>query len=211
MILRPYLLCGLIAILAQLVEHAHGKGEVRSSILRDGSGTKGLAPVRLFCWLINKAALNASAFRAALLDYTAMEVIRLTAENIEQYLPQCLSLQRQLIKPDEVPNEELFLRTAGDERTCMLGLIEDQKLVGLGVIGLLTHPAHVTAHVDNIVVDDAYRGRGFFTVIMDALEAQAALWGADEITLTCSRPAVQPLYERREYKERETKYYRKKI
>ena len=146
-----------------------------------------------------------------MLDYSAMEIIRLTSENIEAHIQECLSLQRQLIRPEEIPNEELFLRTAADERTYMLGLIEDQKLVGLGVIGLLTHPAHVTAHVDNIVVDDAYRGRGFFTIIMDALEAQATQWGADEVTLTCSRPAVQPLYEKRDYEEKPTKFYRKKI
>ncbi len=140
-----------------------------------------------------------------------MEVIRLTVENIGAHLQDCLRLQRQLIKPEETPSEALFMRTAEDDRTYMLGLIEDEHLVGLGVVGCLVHPAHITAHIDNVVVDAAYRGRGYFTVIMGALEAQAAHWGADEVTLTCSRPAVQPLYLRRDYKERDTTCYKKKI
>lgn len=140
-----------------------------------------------------------------------MEIIRLTSENIEKYMSDCLNLQQQLIKPGEVPSETLFRQTAANKETYMIGLLEDDRIVGLGVIGLLIHPAHVTAHVDNIVVDDGYRGRGYFTSIMDELEAQAIRWGADEITLTCSRPLVQPLYVKRNYIERETKVYRKKM
>jgi ribosomal protein S18 acetylase RimI-like enzyme len=123
-----------------------------------------------------------------------MEIIRLHSENIEKYMQDCLNLQQQLIKPGEVASETLFIRTASSEHTYMLGLLEGGHIVGLGVIGLLVHPAHVTAHVDNIVVDAAFRGQGYFTIIMDALEAHALEWGADEITLTCSRPLVQPLY-----------------
>ncbi len=140
-----------------------------------------------------------------------MEVIQLNAVNISQFMEDCLRLQKQLIKPEDTPNEALFLRTAEDARTLMIGLLEDGHIVGLGVIGELIHPAHITAHIDNIVVDDAYRGRGYFTIIMDTLEAQAKAWGADEITLTCSRPPVWPLYLKRDYEERATKCFRKKI
>lgn len=140
-----------------------------------------------------------------------MEQIEINAENIGTHMADCLLLQRQLIKPTDTPKEELFLRTAEDEHTYMLGLLEDGHIVGLGVVGRLIHPAHITAHIDNVVVDDAYRGRGYFTIIMDALEAKAAAWGADEITLTCSRSAVQPLYVHRGFEERDTKCYRKKL
>ena len=140
-----------------------------------------------------------------------MEIIELTSENIDTYIADCILLQKQLLKPGETPNESLFYATASHEQTYMLGLLENERIVGIGVLGKLIHPAHRTAHVDNIVVDDAYRGRGYFTVIMDALEAKAQEWGADEVTLTCSRPLVQPLYEKRNYEERPTKYYRKKI
>lgn len=126
-------------------------------------------------------------------------------------MADCLQLQGQLIKPEQTPNEALFLKTAHDERTYMLGLVDNGHVVGLGVVGCLIHPAHITAHIDNIVVDSNYRGRGYFGVIMETLESQAAQWGADEITLTCSRPLVQPLYVKRGYEERDTKCYRKKL
>lgn len=114
-----------------------------------------------------------------------MELIELTAENIEQYLDDCLSLQRQLIKPEDEPRAELFKATANDGDTYMLGVLDSGRIIGLGVLGKLIHPAHITAHVDNVVVDVDERGKGYFTVIMDALEAKAKAWGADEITLTC--------------------------
>jgi GNAT superfamily N-acetyltransferase len=66
--------------------------------------------------------------------------------------------------------------------------------------------------IDNIVVHPEYRGRGLAREIMDALEYKAAEWGATQIKLTCSRPEVQAMYEKRGYQEKvSTKYYVKKI
>lgn len=140
-----------------------------------------------------------------------MELIEITETNIDSVMQDCLSLQKQLIKLGEAPNEDLLRRTATDEQTYMLGLVEAGHLRGLGVVGYLTHPVHITAYINNIVVDESYRGRGYFTTIMEALEKKARQWGADEIALTCSRPTVQPLYIKRGYEERDTKYYRKMI
>ena len=59
-----------------------------------------------------------------------MELIEITEANIDSVIDDCLALQGQLIKPAETPNEDLLHRTATDEQTYMLGLVEDGHLRG---------------------------------------------------------------------------------
>jgi ribosomal protein S18 acetylase RimI-like enzyme len=140
-----------------------------------------------------------------------MKLIALSPENIDQYLDDCVALQSHLVKPDESIDPQQMRKTAASADYFIAG-IEDDQVVGLGVVNKIIHPAGTNAYIDNIVVHPEYRGRGLAREIMDALEHKAAEWGATQIKLTCSRPEVQAMYEKRGYQEKvSTKYYVKKI
>jgi GNAT superfamily N-acetyltransferase len=136
-----------------------------------------------------------------------MQIIELTSENIETYLSDCLETQTYLIKPEEKVNEVLMRETAEDSHSYMIGVIVEDRLLGLGVISKLVHPVHKTGYINNIVVHPDARGQGLFSVIMDDLEAKAKDWGCDDLALTCSREQVQGMYEKRGYTEKNTKFY----
>lgn len=140
-----------------------------------------------------------------------MEIIELHKDNIRQHLIDCLDLQKQLLRPGEEPSADLFTLAAEDSHSYLIGVLEDEKIVGLGIVNRVVHPVHHTGFVNNIVVDEARRGRGLFTSIMNELERKVKEWGADELVLTCSRANVQPLYEKRGYHEHVTKFYQKEI
>ena len=142
---------------------------------------------------------------------TTMELIELTAENIDHYVDDCVHLQAYLVKPGTVIDPAQMRATASATHTYFIGLQEAGHLVGLGVVNQIVHPVRTDAYVDNIVVHPDFRGRGLFTVLMDALEAKGKAWGAGQVRLTCSRAQVQPLYEKRQYTEKPTKYYIKDI
>lgn len=140
-----------------------------------------------------------------------MEIIELTSENIDHYLEGCVAVQAHLVSdPDEVRPEQ-FRETAAAPYAYFMALLENEEVVGLGVVNKIVHPVRTNAYIDNIVVHPEFRGRGLFTVIMNELEQKAVSWGAEQTKLTCSRESVQPLYEKRGYREKDTKYYCKQL
>lgn len=136
-----------------------------------------------------------------------MEIIELTEDNIDQYLDDCMAVQQYLVKPDEPIKPEQLRATAAAESSHFVGLLEAGHIVGLGVVNQIVHPVRTNGYIDNIVIHPDFRGQGLFTLLMDALEDKAREWGAEQMKLTCSRETVQPLYEKRGYTEKETKYY----
>src|SRR5690606_38107678 len=141
-----------------------------------------------------------------------MNLIELTAENIEQHLNGCADVQQYLIAPSETVNREQIKATAIAPHSYFAALVEDGRVIGLGVVNKIVHPVRTDGYIDNIVIHPDYRGRGLFTLLMDVLEAKAKEWGAAQTKLTCSRPAAQPLYEKRGYAEKiDSKYYVKQL
>lgn len=140
-----------------------------------------------------------------------MELIELTGENIQMYLKDCLVLQAQLVSNPESIIAQRFIATAESVNSYFLCVIENEHAIAMGVLSLMPHPVDITGYVNNIVVDEKHRGKGLFKVVMDALEEKAKNWGCTDLALTCSRPGVQSLYEKRGYKHKETKFYLKDI
>ena len=140
-----------------------------------------------------------------------MELIEFTRENIQIYLEDCMDLQKQLVGDAGLIKAERFVATAESPNSYFLGVSENGHIIGMGVVSLLAHPVDITGYVNNIVVDEKERGKGLFGVIMNALEEKAIDWGCTDLALTCSRAAVQGLYEKRGYRQKETKFYLKDI
>ena len=136
-----------------------------------------------------------------------MEIIEFTESNIEQHLEQCVAIQKHLIKPGEPVNKTQFIETAKDSNTYFMAVANDGVILGLGVLGKIVHPVQTNAYINNIVVHPDARGQGLFSVIMDNLETKAKDWGCTRVDLTCSRPKVQGMYEKRGYIEKDTKFY----
>ena len=136
-----------------------------------------------------------------------MEIIELTESNINKYLDDCLELQSYLVKAGEPILAEQFKATAGNQQTYFIGVVDEGKLVGMGVINLIVHPVRTNSYVDNIVVHPDTRGKGLFSLIMNDLETKSKEWGCSRIYLSCSREAVQGMYEKRGYQEKDTKFY----
>lgn len=135
----------------------------------------------------------------------------MTEENIEQYLDDCIDCQTHLVKPGEPVEVEQMKATASSPSTYFIGILKDNRIVGLGVLNKIVHPVRTNAYVDNIVVHPDARGLGLFGLIMDNLEAKTTEWGATQVALTCSRAEVQGMYEKRGYIEKDTKYYTKQL
>jgi len=140
-----------------------------------------------------------------------MELIELTTENCDQYLDQCIEVQKHLVQSGETIDREQFIRTATAPHNYFVALIEEGQIAGLGVINKIVHPVRINGYIDNIVVHPDFRGRGLFTTLMNALEAKAIEWGAAQIKLSCSRVLAQSMYERRGYVEKDTKHYIKEL
>lgn len=140
-----------------------------------------------------------------------MEIIELTRENIETYLDECLEVQKYLVKSHEQIEADPFIETAKDDHSYFIGTLDDGRLIGMGVVSKIVHPVRSNAFVNNIVVHPDGRGKGLFGVIMDELEAKARAWGCAQVELTCSREAVQGMYEKRGYLKKETNFYIQKI
>jgi len=137
-----------------------------------------------------------------------MEIIELTSENIEQYVEGCLETQAHLVSDSSTITAELFQKAAADEAGYLITIIDNGRVMGLGIVNRISHPANVTGYINNIVVHPDARGKGLFKVIMNELERYAfEEWGCTDIALTCSREPVQMMYERRGYKAKDTKFY----
>lgn len=136
-----------------------------------------------------------------------MELKELTTENIDNYIDDCVALQKYLVSEGSDINPNQFRATAADTNSCLLGLFEDGQLAGMGVISKIVHPVATNGYVNNIVVSPDFRGKGYFSVLMDELETVARRWQCGRVDLTCSREGVQGMYEKRGYTNKETNFY----
>lgn len=137
-----------------------------------------------------------------------MKTIELSAENIQQYLNDCVMLQKYLLAEDALIDPSTFVATASDPHGYFLGVLDKkEKLLGIGLVSKVVDPVRIVGYVNNIVVHPDARGQGLFSVIMGELEQRAKEWGCTRMELTCSREAVQGIYEKRGYIYKDTHFY----
>jgi GNAT superfamily N-acetyltransferase len=136
-----------------------------------------------------------------------MQIVELNSQNINEYLPQCLGLQKHLVSEGTPVEEEQFIATAIEQNSYFVGLFEENTLAGMGVMSKIVHPVATNGYINNIVVSPDFRGKGYFSVIMDELERKAKEWKCVRVDLSCSRELVQKLYEKRGYMKKETNFY----
>jgi len=108
--------------------------------------------------------------------------------------------------------EELADIVASDASRLLMARV-DGHLVGSLTLVLFRIPTGVRAWIEDVVVDDAARGRGVGAALNQAALDLAARESATTVDLTSrpSREAANRLYQRLGFEERQTNVYRYKI
>ncbi len=88
--------------------------------------------------------------------------------------------------------------------------VDDGEIVGTLTLVVFRIPTGMRAWIEDVVVDDAARGRGGGEALTRAALAKAAVLGARTVDLSSrpSREAANRLYQRLGFEQRETNMYR---
>ena len=116
----------------------------------------------------------------------------------------------QLSSSSPPPDLELLDRIIADPSTTLLLARQDDLLVGMLTLAVFQTPTGVRAWIEDVVVDDAARGAGVASALVEVALDLAGAGGARTVDLT-SRPgreAANRLYLRLGFELRETNVYR---
>lgn len=100
-----------------------------------------------------------------------------------------------------------------DANAALVVARDGEKVVGMAILFTLARVDEVSGYVDDVVVDDAYRGQGIATALMKKLVEVARERGHKHLDLTSrpSREAANHLYQKIGFVKRETNPYRLKL
>lgn len=90
---------------------------------------------------------------------------------------------------------------------------DDEKIVGMAILYVHQGIDQITGHVDDVVVDEAHRGKGIATQLMNEVISLAKEKNLRQVELTSrpSREAANHLYQKLGFEKRETNPYRLKL
>ncbi|MHB8613833.1 MAG: GNAT family N-acetyltransferase [Candidatus Dormibacteraceae bacterium] len=122
---------------------------------------------------------------------------------LERLLPQ---LNSQLA----VPTMDRLRAIVDDPAVSLLLAREDEQVVGTTTVIVYTTPFWIKARLDEVVVDEAARGRGVGAAMVKASLDLAREKGAEVVELQSGvqRESAHRLYARMGFKLRETNVYR---
>lgn len=119
----------------------------------------------------------------------------------------------QLSSSSPPPDREFLTRIVSSEASILLVAQEDGVFLGSLTLVVFTIPTGVRAWIEDVVVDEAGRGKGVGTALNSDALARAKALGATTVDLTSrpSREAANRLYQRLGFEARETNVYRYKL
>jgi ribosomal protein S18 acetylase RimI-like enzyme len=138
-----------------------------------------------------------------------MTIERLTAAT-EDTLADINRLLEQLVTHYEPETLQGLQATVSDSHAIALVAKDDNRIVGMAFVYLMQTLQGKGGWVDEVVVDNAYRGQGLGRKLMEALIIAARENGATELELTSkpTRVAANALYQKIGFKQRETNVYK---
>jgi GNAT superfamily N-acetyltransferase len=103
-----------------------------------------------------------------------------------------------------------YLQTIIDARTDMFIATAGRRIVGLACLVVAVHPRRTKGWLEDVVVDDQYRGQGIAQGLMKMAIERAKLRGCDNLNLTSSaqRARAHSLYESLGFEQRDVNVYR---
>ncbi len=136
------------------------------------------------------------------------EITEVTADVIEAMG----RLVPQLSRSAPVPREDELAEIVASAATLLLAARtpEDGRIVGFLTLAVFRIPTGVRAWIEDVVVDEAVRGRGVGEALTREAVLRAVAGGARTVDLTSrpSREAANRLYRRVGFVERETNVFR---
>jgi ribosomal protein S18 acetylase RimI-like enzyme len=90
---------------------------------------------------------------------------------------------------------------------------DDERIVGMGALYFIRKIGKCNAYIEDVIVDEAYRGQGLGEKLVRALIETAKQKGVRSITLTSrsERVAAHKLYEKLGFKTKETNVFQLKF
>ncbi len=97
-----------------------------------------------------------------------------------------------------------------DKNTALVAIKDGTHIIGMGTLYIVRKIGKTTGYVEDVVVDEAYRGRGFGEKIMKKLISTGRLKKTNSIRLTSrpSRVVAHKLYEKTGFQKYDTRVYK---
>jgi ribosomal protein S18 acetylase RimI-like enzyme len=119
----------------------------------------------------------------------------------------------QLSSSSPPPSRNQLVELVENDDTVLFLALVNGQIMGILTLAFYRIPTGLKAWIEDVVVDDAARGRGLGAALNDAALNEARVRGAKDVSLT-SRPAKEAanrLYKRIGFETRETNIYRYKF
>lgn len=106
--------------------------------------------------------------------------------------------------------EDDYRNLISSPSSCLMLLCRDGVVVGMLTIGKYQSPTGCKAWIEDVVIDDAYRGQGLGRRLVAYAIEQARAWDAQTLMLTSNskRVAANALYRSLGFEKKDTNVYR---
>ena len=133
---------------------------------------------------------------------------------VETVAPDILTAFERLIPQltgAQVPDSDDLQQLLNSPSVLIIARSSSQSglIIGLGTLGVFRTPSGLHAHVEDVIVDESFRGRGVGEAIVLYLLQIAREMGLKGVSLTCNprRIAANGLYQKMGFKKWETNTY----
>ncbi|TAJ15433.1 GNAT family N-acetyltransferase [Patescibacteria group bacterium] len=128
----------------------------------------------------------------------------------EENLKELVRLSQQLHQDTRTTNAHEVLSLIQSSGAFLVVAKDSEKIIGMGSLYVQQKIGKRFAYIEDVIVDDTYRGKGIGRDIMNHLIETARVNGVRSITLTsrAERTAAHSLYEKLGFVKRETEVFR---
>ena len=139
----------------------------------------------------------------------AFEIEKLTAIT-PSVADSIAALVGQLSSSAKVPTKEELEHIVNSPGTVLLAIRRSGRLVGMLTLVIFAIPTGIRAIIEDVVVDERYRGQGIAQALTREALVQAEAAGARTVDLTSrpSREAANRLYQKLGFQKRDSSVYR---
>jgi ribosomal protein S18 acetylase RimI-like enzyme len=141
-----------------------------------------------------------------------VEIVEIT-EIDDELIAAMNRLIPQLSSSNPPPSPDELSAIVNSEATILLVARDETGILGSLTLALFRIPTGLRARIEDVVVDEAARGKGVGRLLNEAALEHARLAGATTVDLTSrpTREAANRLYEKLGFVGRETNVYRYRL
>lgn len=123
------------------------------------------------------------------------------------------ALLHQLTTSPVAFDETAFRTLLSDAGSHLFVLHQDEQLAGMLTVGVYYSPTGSKAWIEDVVVDDSFRGQGYGRLLVQHAIRFAQAQGVQQLMLTSNprRVAANKLYQSLGFERKETNMYRMKF